>query len=109
MSLTSANGEPDWWYRMLEAKHGVSALVHCTRLCCTPSTTLGCAGCATCNPGLTSPGVGNIFSKPAAQPYRCPVCNGSGIVHASLYGGVELGTASTETCRSCSGSGVLWR
>ncbi len=42
------------------------------------------------------------------QPYRCPVCDGAGVVHATLYGGVELGTASTEPCRSCTGTGIVW-
>lgn len=37
---------------------------------------------------------------------KCPVCNGSGHVYSTLYSGLPVTT--TEPCRSCNGSGVLW-
>lgn len=48
------------------------------------------------------------------EPYKCPVCNGKGIVQAGFYSyPSSVGTYITTTivpekCRSCGGSGVLW-
>jgi len=48
------------------------------------------------------------------QPYKCPVCNGTGLV--STPGGVAgdfptfiSSSCGPWTCRVCTGQGVLWR
>ncbi len=45
------------------------------------------------------------------QPYCCPVCQGRGLVSLGWYlGGSGLTNGViTEPCRSCDGSGVIWR
>lgn len=46
------------------------------------------------------------------KPYRCPVCNGSGLAPNGFYNqtsGHWLTTSFTpETCRSCNGTGIVW-
>jgi hypothetical protein len=45
-------------------------------------------------------------------PYKCPICEGKGIVpngFYSVYGSGTTTDASPETCKSCYGSGILWR
>jgi len=47
-----------------------------------------------------------------AIPYRCPVCNGNGLVPIGFYNTTpEYWTSSnastTETCRSCLGKGYV--
>jgi len=45
-------------------------------------------------------------------PYTCPVCQGRGLVPIGFYNpGNETLSSSTmpERCRSCNGTGVLWR
>ena len=48
--------------------------------------------------------------RPSTQPYVCVVCSGRGSVPANFYNDASLTSFSTarETCRSCSGTGVLW-
>ena len=45
-------------------------------------------------------------------PYRCPICEGRGIVpggfYISLSGGWGTSTNVTEPCRSCAGSGIIY-
>jgi DnaJ-class molecular chaperone len=42
-------------------------------------------------------------------PHKCPVCSGTGNVLSGFYlGGGAVFNASTETCRSCSGTGIVW-
>jgi DnaJ-class molecular chaperone len=47
------------------------------------------------------------------QPYRCPVCNGNGLVPRGFYNGAIMtgywssADTASETCRSCNGSGVV--
>ena len=46
-------------------------------------------------------------------PHRCPICYGKGIVPMGFYNlghnSYNTTTASaSETCRSCSGQGVIW-
>jgi len=51
-----------------------------------------------------------------STPYRCPVCWGKGLVPPGFYsqrGAEEVSypttsSASSEACRSCGGSGVVW-
>ena len=49
------------------------------------------------------------------KPYRCPVCEGRGVVEEGFYNppmSHEYRPTSTapiaETCKSCSGQGILW-
>ena len=46
--------------------------------------------------------------------HRCPVCNGNGSVPFGFYSGYGPGDTSSgiqpiETCRACTGKGILWR
>ena len=45
------------------------------------------------------------------KPFRCPVCLGRGQVEPGFYvlGGSASTSATNETCRSCSGSGIFWQ
>jgi DnaJ-class molecular chaperone len=48
------------------------------------------------------------------RPYKCPVCNGRGIVSTPpwIASDVQTFTANgTETypCRACAGTGLVWR
>ena len=45
-----------------------------------------------------------------SQPYRCPVCNGTGQVLSTFYQEVGNTTAAIHSvqCRSCGGSGIVW-
>lgn len=49
---------------------------------------------------------------PEKKPYKCPVCEGSGAVHISLYhkGTVEKLPLENEreSCRTCDGKGIVW-
>lgn len=44
---------------------------------------------------------------------RCPVCNGNGLVPNGFYrqtSGLWSSTSTKpETCKSCNGSGVVWK
>ena len=46
------------------------------------------------------------------RPYKCPVCFGTGAVASGFYSsttGVWTSTStSTEVCRSCFGTGIVW-
>lgn len=48
-----------------------------------------------------------------AKPYCCPVCGGRGTVPNGFYDvGYPYGSGTSalpETCRSCTGTGVVWR
>ena len=51
---------------------------------------------------------------PPQQPYKCPVCEGRGVVPQGFYDvlpGFVGSTTSTapETCKTCGGSGIIWR
>jgi len=44
-------------------------------------------------------------------PYRCPICNGKGLVPCNFYSFSTFNVTSAatpETCRSCGGNGILW-
>ncbi len=46
-------------------------------------------------------------------PHKCPICEGHGMVSAGFYESVAVvkhttSSHSTETCRSCWGTGLLW-
>lgn len=45
------------------------------------------------------------------KPYKCPVCDGHGIVPGGFYystDGFSVSTAVTEPCRACGGTGIVW-
>lgn len=47
------------------------------------------------------------------QPYKCPICNGTGTVPNGFYnqnldGWYTSTTTRDETCRSCNGTGIVW-
>lgn len=43
------------------------------------------------------------------HPFKCPVCEGRGVVEHGFYGGFGATTdASPHSCRTCGGAGVLW-
>lgn len=58
---------------------------------------------------------GYIPARPSGTiPHRCPVCNGTGLVSRppGVAGDQEEWASSScgpYPCRSCGGSGVLWR
>jgi hypothetical protein len=60
--------------------------------------------CLICNPSL-------LASTPRV-PYRCPVCEGRGIVSAAFYStaliGMSAANSSDVQCRSCLGSGIIY-
>ena len=45
------------------------------------------------------------------KPYKCPVCNGRGLVPFNFYDNIYYGNATIPTpdvtCRSCSGKGII--
>lgn len=45
------------------------------------------------------------------KPYKCPICNGTGIVPGGFYfsvNGYYSSTNTTEMRRQCQGSGIIW-
>lgn len=50
---------------------------------------------------------------PIPTPHRCPVCDGRGNVPYGFYSGQPVGSTTAaplpEPCRSCAGSGLVWR
>ena len=46
------------------------------------------------------------------KPYRCPICNGTGLVPGGFYqsaiGGTAISSVSAEKCRQCNGGGIIW-
>lgn len=47
-----------------------------------------------------------------AYPFKCPICNGNGLVPNGFYSQVTGCWNSTstapETCKSCNGTGIVW-
>lgn len=53
---------------------------------------------------------GTIIKEP--KPYKCPVCIGRGFVSNGFYSftsNVWISTGGTEPCRTCGGTGVVWK
>lgn len=52
------------------------------------------------------------MNEEESKPYRCPVCNGNGIVPCGFYSQTSGVWSTTsvmpETCRSCNGTGIVW-
>ena len=45
------------------------------------------------------------------KPYKCPICDGKGIVSGGFYKSVNeycSTTNMTETCQQCGGGGIIW-
>jgi hypothetical protein len=65
------------------------------------------------NPSPLKPEKTPTFNYPERPktPHRCPVCGGKGIVPNGFYSSTEETWSTTsvtpETCRSCSGSGII--
>lgn len=52
----------------------------------------------------------SIFTT-GRTPHKCPICNGRGIVPGGFYNSTsDTWTSSTtsEPCRQCGGSGIIW-
>ena len=45
-----------------------------------------------------------------ATPYKCPICEGKGVVRDGFYTSIDHITLSeaTEQCRQCKGTGIIW-
>jgi len=54
----------------------------------------------------------NILPQKTTRiPFKCPVCNGSGIVPPGFYistSGFSTTNYSSDTCRACNGMGIIW-
>jgi hypothetical protein len=59
--------------------------------------------------------IGKTFEPVLVMPYVCPVCKGKGLVLQGFYspwGPLPVAgntDPAQESCRSCIGSGVVWR
>ena len=45
------------------------------------------------------------------KPYKCPICNGTGIVSGGFYlstNGYSTSSSTSEVCQQCQGSGIIW-
>lgn len=51
------------------------------------------------------------LGRESQSPHSCPVCGGKGLVMPGFYSpwGAFGTNVVQDTCRSCGGSGVLWR
>ena len=60
--------------------------------------------------GATCMGTDTV-KEPGAKPFVCPVCNGRGTMPDGFYDRLASSTtdASPEMCRSCNGTGIVWR
>ena len=43
------------------------------------------------------------------KPYKCPVCEGRGVVPPNFYSGLGyVGDTTNITCQACQGKGIVW-
>ena len=52
-----------------------------------------------------------ITTPVSKTPYKCPICNGNGMVPDGFYNqtsGQWSSTGTVEKCRSCNGTGIVW-
>ena len=45
------------------------------------------------------------------KPYKCPICDGHGIVPGGFYystGQYSISDCTSEVCRACNGTGIIW-
>lgn len=45
------------------------------------------------------------------QPFKCPICEGRGVVPGGFYTAVTdcwSWNTTQETCRQCGGTGIIW-
>jgi len=56
---------------------------------------------------------GKLYNLINHQPFKCPVCGGNGLVPAGFYNTVTGYSTTTSTapltCRSCNGTGIVWK
>jgi DnaJ-class molecular chaperone len=48
---------------------------------------------------------------PPTFPFRCPICNGNGLVPGGFYNqtsGFSMSTNVSEQCRACNGTGIIY-
>lgn len=46
-----------------------------------------------------------------SKPYKCPVCDGIGQLPIGFYNPYSTGSTASaiqETCKTCSGQGIIW-
>jgi hypothetical protein len=48
----------------------------------------------------------SINPEPQRQPFKCPVCNGIGVLSSLYYKGVS--GYPDKPCHACSGTGIVW-
>ena len=58
---------------------------------------------------ILPPPIYPMYPAPSSTAQSCPVCSGRGQVESEFYNNGVPTTAMYVTCRSCSGSGVVWR
>lgn len=60
----------------------------------------------------TNPSLIEEDIRKTLNPYRCPVCNGTGLVPNGFYTRTISYWPTTdvtpETCRTCKGTGIFW-
>lgn len=63
-------------------------------------------------PTYTIPPTTPLFPTNTKTPHRCPVCYGTGFVAQGFYNSNQgiwtTGGSGNETCKSCTGSGIVW-
>jgi hypothetical protein len=53
-----------------------------------------------------------FYQPPQRVPYKCPICEGHGLVRGGFYESSIEGSSrnriSNEKCRACDGSGIIF-
>jgi len=54
-----------------------------------------------------------VVSVPSKQPFKCPVCNGTGLVSRpqEIAGDIDSWTSNSTNpypCKACAGTGIVW-
>lgn len=57
------------------------------------------------------PNLKYYYPDNTTKPFCCPVCLGRGEVEPGFYvlGGSSSTSAAKESCKSCNGTGIVWR
>ncbi len=67
------------------------------------------SNCSICN----KPFLECVCYNESTKPFACPVCGGNGLVPQGYYnqtsGRWTTGSLEPEMCRSCNGTGVIWK
>ncbi len=67
---------------------------------------------AICNHGTQTCNTYTVKVVPptVSIPFKCPVCEGCGLVPCGFYSGLRNSTSVTpEKCKTCNGTGVIWK